>query len=266
QTRCRRNPPSARRRSRGFRCSRSCRCWSWEAWAAPFVDVQNIRVERRGSRGQRCVISYRAGTNPRAGRHRGGLVSRIRFALLSGDSMFHRSFFAAGILAASALPVLAQTTSATRLPERAVRRDIPMTNAIRRAFAAGTRDSTGRPGRNYAQLRTDYTINARLDPESSRISGRETIVLQNNTADSLASIVMRLDMNHFLFGVPRAVPWVPAEETDGFVITKLTVNGQPVNLAPAGFGRGGGRGGQPQRPTENFATGIRTTRATISLV
>jgi len=91
-------------------------------------------------------------------------------------------------------------------------------------------------------------------------------VLQNNTADSLTSIVMRLDMNHFLFGVPRAAPWVPAEETDGFVITKLTVNGQPVNLTPAGFGRGGGRGGQPQRPTENFATGIRTTRATISLV
>ena len=41
----------------------------------------------------------------------------------------------------SPLPLGAQGTS--RLPERAVRRDIPMTNAIRRAFAAGTRDSTG---------------------------------------------------------------------------------------------------------------------------
>ncbi|HEY7394681.1 MAG TPA: M1 family peptidase, partial [Gemmatimonadaceae bacterium] len=180
--------------------------------------------------------------------------------------MFHRLLLAAGILAGPVLPLVAQTTAATRLPERAVRRDIPMTNAIRRAFAAGTRDSTGRPGRNYAQLRTDYTINARLDPASSRISGRETIVVQNNTADSLTSIVMRLDMNHFLFGVPRAAPWVPAEETDGFVITKLTVNGQPVNLTPAAFGRGGGRGGQPQRPTENVATGFRTTRGTISLV
>ena len=46
---------------------------------------------------------------------------------------------------------------------KAVQADIPMTNTIRRAFAAGTRDSSGRPGRNYAQLRTDYTINARLE-------------------------------------------------------------------------------------------------------
>ena len=107
-------------------------------------------------------------------------------------------------LPAQMLP--AQTPSA-KLPERAVRRDIPMTNAIRRAFAAGTRDSTGRPGRNYAQLRTDYTINARLDPATGRITGRESIVIHNNTADSLTSIVMRLDQNMFLFNVPRAAPW-----------------------------------------------------------
>jgi hypothetical protein len=160
------------------------------------------------------------------------------------------------------VPLVAQTP---KLPERAVRRDIPITNAIRRAYAAGTRDSTGRPGRNYAQLRTDYTISARLDPSTQRISGRETIVLQNNTADSLSSIVMRLDMNHFLFGVPRAAPWVPAEETDGMVITRMTVNGQPVNLSPAGGGRGG-RGGAPAPRTENAATGLKSTRATIALV
>src|SRR5438270_7976567 len=101
------------------------------------------------------------------------------------------------ISAMISVPLAAQTTA--RLPERAVRRDIPMTNAIRRAFAAGARDSTGRPGRNYGQLRTDYTINARLDPATSRIAGRETIVLHNNTRDSLTQIVMRLDQNLFRF-------------------------------------------------------------------
>jgi len=49
------------------------------------------------------------------------------------------------------------------VPPRAVRRDLPMTNAIRRAHAAGTRDSTGLPGRRYWQLWTDYAIEARLD-------------------------------------------------------------------------------------------------------
>src|SRR5881628_3788858 len=105
--------------------------------------------------------------------------------------MIHRSSLVASALLAAAITTEAAAQTAARLPERAVRRDIPMTNAILRAFGAGTRDSTGRPGRNYAQLRTDYTINARLDPQTSRITGRETIVLHNNTADSLTSIVMR---------------------------------------------------------------------------
>src|SRR6516164_9657595 len=118
---------------------------------------------------------------------------------MSGDPMAFRSFTAFALVCAAKLA--AQVPAGGPLPERAVRRDIPMTNAIQRAFAAGTRDSTGRPGRNYTQLRTDYTINARLDPATSRITGRESIVLHNNTVDSLTSIVMRLDMNMFLFNV-----------------------------------------------------------------
>ena len=84
----------------------------------------------------------------------------------------------------------------TRLPERAVRRDIPITNAIRRAYAAGTRDSTGRPGRNYWQLRTDYTIAARLDAATSRLTGRETVTFRNDSPDSLGQIGLRLDPEH----------------------------------------------------------------------
>lgn len=150
-------------------------------------------------------------------------------------------------------------------PERAIRRDVPITNAIRRAYAAGSRDSTGRPTAKYWQLRTDYTINARLDVTTSRISGRETIALQNNSPDALTSIVLRLDMNMFRFGVPRAVPWVPAELTDGFAIARMAVDGQPVNLAPAPPVRGG-RGAAPPAPTENSAVGLTTTRATINLL
>jgi hypothetical protein len=178
----------------------------------------------------------------------------------------------AGVLfslnASQAIAQVAQTPAQTgsRLPERAVRRDIPMTNAIRRAFAAGARDSTGRPGRNYGQLRTDYTIHASLDPATSRITGRETIVLHNNTRDSLTQIVMRLDQNLFRFQSPHASPWVPSEETEGFVIGKLTVDGQAVNLtAPAGRGGGRGRGAATVMSGELTGAGFNTPRATIGL-
>ena len=174
---------------------------------------------------------------------------------------------AALILIATAFTESAAAQS-TNLPERAVRRDIPITNAIRRAFAAGTRDSTGRPGRNYWQLRTDYTINVRLDPATSRIAGRETIVLQNNSDDALQNIVMRLDQNMFLFNVPRGAPWVPAELTDGMGITRITVDGRAVNLAASAGRGGGGRGrGAGPVPTENTSSGIATsTRGTINLL
>ena len=133
----------------------------------------------------------------------------------------------------------AQAPARTGIPERAIRRDIPMTNAIRRAHAAGTRDSTGRPGRRYWQLRTDYTIRASLDPATSRITGRETVVIRNDSPDTLTQIALRLDPNHFRFNVPRAAPWVPSEETDGMVVTRMVVNGRGVNLAAASPTAGG---------------------------
>ena len=136
-------------------------------------------------------------------------------------------------LAATSLPIALPAQTPVRTPERAIRRDIPITNAIRRALRAGTRDSSGRPGRNYWRLRTDYTIHASLDPATSRISGRETVVIHNTSPDSLRNIALRLDPNLFRGTTPHVAPWVPAEITDGMVITRMAIDGRPVNLAPA---------------------------------
>src|SRR5436190_2048267 len=122
---------------------------------------------------------------------------------------------------------------AAGVPDRAVRRDIPMTNKIRRAFAAGTRDSSGRPGRNYWQQQVDYTINARLDQATSVITGRETISLKNNSDQPLAAIVFRLDQNYFAPNAAR-LDLIPQgmEITYGMKVTRIAVNGQTVNLNP----------------------------------
>ncbi len=82
-------------------------------------------------------------------------------------------------------------------PTRPIRRDIPLTNSIRKAMKAGTRDFSGKPGPNYWQLQTDYTIEASLNPETQTIWGSETIVLHNNSNDELNEIVLRLDHNIF---------------------------------------------------------------------
>lgn len=169
---------------------------------------------------------------------------------------------ALGLLAAFAPAGVAQ-----RAPERVIRRDIPMTNMIRRAFGAGTRDSTGLPGRNYWQIWTDYTIEARFDPASGVVTGRERVVVQNTGPNEMRTITLRLDQNIFAANVPRAetVPSI----TDGMQVTALSVNGQDVQLnalAPVGPGGRGGRGGRGAAPLpQPVASNLSQTVATIML-
>ncbi|MBE0593316.1 MAG: M1 family peptidase, partial [Gemmatimonadales bacterium] len=156
--------------------------------------------------------------------------------------MIARLLVALALIAAAVIPASssAQTAGNTvALTERAVRRDIPLTNTIRRAFAAGTRDSTGRPGPNYWQLRVDYTIHASLDPATSIVTGRETVVIHNTSDVSLSSLQLRLDQNIFAANVPRleAAPAVTA----GMPIMRMALDGKPVDLnpPPRRFRRGG---------------------------
>ena len=147
---------------------------------------------------------------------------------------------------------------------RAVRRDLPLTNMIRRAWAAGTRDSTGRPGRNYWQLWNDYTIDAKFDAPTSTVSGREQIVVHNNSDSAMRTIVLRLDQNIYTANVPRAET-VP-EITDGMVVTKLAINGASVDVSDRSNSAGRSPRGTVAPPlTVPKATGITQTVATIQL-
>src|ERR1035437_257422 len=173
------------------------------------------------------------------------------------------------LAAVAAVAALAQQAgraqTASKIPERAVRHDIPLTNMIRRAFDAGTRDSTGRPGRNYWQLWMDYTINARFEPTTSMITGRETAVIHNQSDSAMRTIVLRLDQNFFAPNVVRAEE--ATEITEGMKLSKLTVNGEAVDLnpPPVGRGGGGGGGGAASPAVRLAAVGLNTTSARIQL-
>jgi hypothetical protein len=187
----------------------------------------------------------------------------ITVALLVAAAAIAPGSASAQAIAKQAAPHAAM---APRVPERAIRRDIPMTSMIQRAFAAGTRDSSGRPTAKYWQIFNNYTISARLDAPTKRVSGRETIVVHNNSDSVLRTIQMRLDQNLFAPNVPRAE--VVTDITDGMRLTKLVVDGETVDLnAPAGRGgRGGGRGGAAAAPPpETTITGANLTSARITL-
>ena len=168
-----------------------------------------------------------------------------------------------GLVAAQSPSVSAQNSAAAVSQvqaghPRAIRRDIPLTNAIRRAIDAGTRDLTGRPGPNYWQLETDFTIEARLDPATQTITGTETILIHNNSPAALNDLTMRLDHNIYRGLVPRGMS-VPAENTDGMVVTRLAIDGVEISLAPPAGRRGGGA------PPQNSASALDQTVARITL-
>ncbi len=177
------------------------------------------------------------------------------FLCLVAPVMFH---------ATAPMPLGAQaakTATATDQLPRAIRRDVPLTNSIRRAFEAGTRDRSGRPGPNYWQLQTDYAIDARLDPATHTITGSETITLHNNSPEQLTEIYLRLDHNIYRSLVPRGFSF-PAENTEGMIVTRISVNGEAVDLGAPPAGGRGGRGGTPPRLA---ASGLDQTLARITL-
>ena len=116
----------------------------------------------------------------------------------------------------------------TAWPERAVRRDIPIGPQMRRALAAGTRDSSGAPGPRYWRQKVDYRIEATIDPSNNQLRGSERITLHNTTPDTLKTIVLRLYQNYFTSTVERT-DYV-TDITDGVTIEQLSVNGSPINL------------------------------------
>ncbi len=123
-------------------------------------------------------------------------------------------------------PTIRKTVETSK---RSIRLDVPMTNTIRKAFTAGTRDFSGKPGPNYWQLEADYLINASLDPTTQTITGTEKISMHNNSKDDLKAIVLRLDHNLFRPEAQRGSS-VPAEATEGMVLTSLKVGGQIIDL------------------------------------
>jgi len=155
-------------------------------------------------------------------------------------------------------PVREITTPAGRV-ERAIVRDIPMTSTIRRAHRMGTRDSTGRPGRNYWQNQVDYVMNVRLDVPTNSVVGRETITIRNRSDSALGTVFLRLDQNIFAPTAARSTSKASTMLTEGMKVTRMTVNGESVTLVPPRFSPGAP---PPARPA---AYGLDQTVALVRL-
>jgi hypothetical protein len=94
-----------------------------------------------------------------------------------------------------------------------------------RAVERGTRLRNGSPGPAYWLQHARYTIEARLDVATNRISGHERVVYLNNSPDTLRRIAVYLRQNVFAAGSPRHQE---AEITGGVTLGPVAVAGRTI--------------------------------------
>lgn len=91
----------------------------------------------------------------------------------------------------------------------------------------GTRSFSGAPGDKYWQQKSDYDIDVKILTGQKKLTGSGTITYYNNSPDVLRKIFLELSQNLHQESVPRNEQ---AEITGGINITKLSYNGQEIEL------------------------------------
>lgn len=105
---------------------------------------------------------------------------------------------------------------------------LPIPLNIQKAIEKGTRTLDGKPGPNYWQNKSDYTIKVEIDPPTRKISGEEKIVYYNNSPDTLKQIVIRLYQDILRKGNMRDFEVAPSDLHDGVELHNLVVNGKQL--------------------------------------
>ncbi len=108
--------------------------------------------------------------------------------------------------------------------------ELYMPRNIKKAFANGTRDASGKPGKNYWQNKGIYDVNVKVDAKTKVVSGSETIQYSNNSPDELKVLAIRFVNNMTKPQSGRAGYASKDALTDGLKIKSFSINGEKYNI------------------------------------
>ncbi len=89
----------------------------------------------------------------------------------------------------------------------------------------GTRTESGKPGENYWQNYSYYTIHAEIDPETNMLYGNSQVTYENNSPHDQHVIVVELAQNVHKAGIPKNEYM---EITGGMDLSQITVEGSEI--------------------------------------
>ena len=104
---------------------------------------------------------------------------------------------------------------------------LPVPQLIQKAYNAGTRDISGKPGPKYWQNTADYDLQIKFNPATREVTGMVDVVYFNNSPDTLKEMWFKLYPNLYKKGVERNTRIADTDLGDGVTISEMQVNGQP---------------------------------------
>jgi len=108
--------------------------------------------------------------------------------------------------------------------------ELYMPRNIKKAYTNGTRDMSGKPGRNYWQNKGVYDVNVKVDAKTKIVSGSEVIKYSNNSPDELKVLAIRFVNNMTKPQSARAGYASKDALTDGLKIKSFYINGEKYNI------------------------------------
>jgi len=113
---------------------------------------------------------------------------------------------------------------------QAFSQDLYMPRNVKKAYANGTRDISGKPGKNYWQNKGIYDVKVKVDADTKIVSGSEVINYSNNSPDDLKSIAIRFVNNLHKPQSPRSAYVGKDFLSDGLTIKSLIINGETYQV------------------------------------
>ena len=114
--------------------------------------------------------------------------------------------------------------------------ELYMPRNIKNAYAKGTRDVSGKPGKNYWQNKGIYDIAVKVDAQKKMVSGSETIQYFNNSPDELKILAIRFVNNVNKPQAPRAGLASKDFLTEGLKITSFSINNEKYTINSDNWG------------------------------
>ncbi len=111
---------------------------------------------------------------------------------------------------------------------------LPAWGAFDSAVARGTRTLTGEPGAAYWQQRTEYHLEAELNPVSKRLTGRGTVTYHNNSPHTLDTLYFQAYGNLFAPDAKRNTQLLAS--LGGINFTKVAAEGRALDSTAVGAG------------------------------